>query len=137
MSRRIARIAAILLLVVTGVLGVYNGVIERSDARTPLQGSVNVGVLSYGVLGLAGAYGALRRRGWVVWIVSAWAILITYVSGTAALAFAGADASVLGAVSAAVSAALIGAFVVWAVRAPAPAREPGGGGGSMNAAGQS
>jgi membrane associated rhomboid family serine protease len=119
MGRSIARLVAILLLVVTGLLGVYNGVIERSDVETPLQASVNAGVLLYGVLGLVGTYGALRRRRWVVWSVTAWAILITYVSGTAALAFAGADAGIVGAVSAAVGAALIGAFVVWAVR-PAP-----------------
>jgi hypothetical protein len=124
MGRRIARVVGILLLVVTGLLGLYNGVIERSDVETPLQASVNVGVLLYGVLGLVGAYAALRRRRWGVWSVTAWAVLITYVSGTAALAFAGADAGVVGAVSAAAGAALIGAFVVWAVRPvslPAPA----------------
>jgi hypothetical protein len=124
MGRRIARVVGILLLVVTGLLGLYNGVIERSDVETPLQASVNVGVLLYGVLGLVGAYAALRRRRWGVWSVTAWAVLITYVSGTAALAFAGADAGVVGAVSAAAGAALIGAFVVWAVRpasSPAPA----------------
>jgi hypothetical protein len=123
MGRSIARIVGILLLLVTGLLGLYNGVVERGDVETPLQASVNAGVLLYGVLGLVGAYAALRRRRWGVWSVTAWAVLITYVSGTAALAFAGADASVVGAVSAAVGAALIGAFVVWAVR-PVSSPEP-------------
>jgi hypothetical protein len=116
MGRRIARIVAILLLVASGVLGLHNGVAERSEAQTPLQVSVNTCVLLYGVLGLVGAYGALRRQRWGLWPVGAWAVLITYVSGTAALAYAGAEATAVGAVSAAASAALIGAFVIWAVR---------------------
>jgi hypothetical protein len=116
MGRSIARIVAVLLLAATGVLGVYGGITERVDARTPFQVSVTAGVLLYGALGLVGTYAVLRRRAWGVWSVTAWAVLITYVSGTAALAYAGEDASLVGAVSAAVAAALVGAFVVWAVR---------------------
>jgi hypothetical protein len=37
MARKAAWIVAILLLLNTGVLGVYNGLGELSEARTPLQ----------------------------------------------------------------------------------------------------
>jgi len=49
----------------------------------------------------------------VAWILSILLLVVTYVSSTAALAFAGSNASVAGAVSGGIGAALIGAGIVW------------------------
>ena len=116
MGRKAAWILSILLLVNTGGLGLYNGVTELSGARTPLQQSVTLGVLVYGVLGIAAAIMLGARRPVAVWLAAAWAIVVTYVASTAALAYAGTDATLGGAVAAGVGASLIGVFVVWCAR---------------------
>lgn len=112
--RRVARALALLILLITGVLGLYNGVTERSGARSALQSSVTIGVLLYGLLGLASAYGVVRQRAWSVWSVTAWAVVVTYVSGTAALAYGGDDVTMVTALASGLAGALIGAFVLWA-----------------------
>jgi len=50
--RRLAWILTILVLLVTGVLGVYDGIADQSGAEDALQLSVTYGVLAYGVLAL-------------------------------------------------------------------------------------
>jgi hypothetical protein len=121
MGRKVARIVALLLLLVTGYLGIHNGIVERANRYSPFQRSVYVGVILYGVLGLVTAYAVIRHRRWGVRTATAWAVMITYVSATAALAYAGDDASLVGAVAAGMGAGLIGAGVIWAVReAPVP-----------------
>lgn len=119
MGRSIARAVAILMLAGTGVMGIYNGVDEWTNPYTPFQRAVWCGVVLYGVLGLLGVYGVIRRRRWSDRVVISWGVAITFVSGTAALAYAGADAMVVGAIAAFVGGALIAAFVAWAARAPA------------------
>ena len=116
MARKAVWIVSILLLLNTGGLGLYNGVSELSDAHTLLQRSVTTGVLIYGVLGLAAAVTLMMRSPLAVWLAVGWAIVITYVASTAALAYAGADASVGGAVAGGLGAALIGIGVVWCAR---------------------
>jgi hypothetical protein len=116
MGRSIARGIAILLLGVTGVLGIYNGIDERANPYSLFQRIVYVGVVLYGMLGLIGTYGVIRRQGWSHRVVVAWALAITFVSSTAAIAYGGSDATPIAAVAAGAGAALIGAFVVWAVR---------------------
>lgn len=113
MARKAVWIVSILLLLNTGGLGVYNGITELHDAKTVLQRSVTVGVLIYGVLGLMGAVALVLRRPSAVWLSIVWAIVVTYVASTAALAYAGDDASTGGAIAAGLGAALIGALVVW------------------------
>ena len=117
MARKAAWIVSILLLLNTGALGLYNGLSELSDARTPLQVSVTGGVLIYGILGLAGTIAFIVRNPIAVWVSMAWAAVITYVASAAALAYGGADASVGGAIAGGLGAALIGLFVVWCAHA--------------------
>jgi len=116
MARKAAWIVAILLLLNTGGLGLYNGVSELADARTPLQRSVTLGVLIYGVLGLAAAAALMARHRWSVPLAIGWAVVVTYVASTATLAYAGSDATVAAVVGGGVGAALIGIFVVWCAR---------------------
>ena len=116
MARRVAWIVSILLLLNTGGLGVYNGIAELSSARTPLQQSVTLGVLLYGILGLVAAVMLAARRPVAVWLSVAWAVAVTYVASTAALAYAGDDATLRGAFAAGTGALLLGLGVVWCAR---------------------
>lgn len=126
MARKAAWIVSILLLLNTGGLGVYNGVTELSGARTPLQQSVTLGVLIYGVLGLAAAAMLIARRPVSVWLSAAWTAVVTYVASTAALAYAGNDATIGGAVAAGIGALLIGIGIVWCARAVTRTPRPTG-----------
>jgi hypothetical protein len=126
MARKAAWIVSILLLLNTGGLGVYNGVTELSGARTPLQQSVTLGVLIYGVLGLAAAAMLIARQPVSVWLSVAWTAVVTYVASTAALAYAGDDATIGGAVAAGIGALLIGIGIVWCARAVTRTPRPTG-----------
>ena len=116
MARKAAWIVALLLLLNTGVLGVYDGLTELSDARTPLQRSVTGGVLIYGILGLAAAVALFVRHRWAVPLSIAWGIVITYVASAAAPAYAGDEATIGGTIAGGVGAGLIAVFVVWCAR---------------------
>jgi hypothetical protein len=48
-GQRLAVVLSMALLVFTGLAGLYNGLDELRDARTPLQKTVTYGVLVYGV----------------------------------------------------------------------------------------
>lgn len=116
MGRKAAWILSLLLLVNTGGIGLYNGVTEMAEAHTPLQRSVTLGVLLYGILGLAGAIALFVRHPAAVWLSIAWAVVVTYVASTAAHAYAGADATVGAALAGGIGAAVIGLLVVWCAR---------------------
>ena len=116
MARKAAWIVAILLLLNTGVLGLYNGLGELSEARTPLQRSVTMGVLIYGILGLSAAVALFVRHRWSVPLSIAWGVVITYVASAAAPAYAGEDATVGGVIAGGIGAGLIGVLVVWCAR---------------------
>lgn len=88
MDRTITFGLSLALLLFTGVVGIYNGITERSTGATSLQKSVTAGVFLYGLLGLGSAYGLVRRRRWTVATVAAWAVVITYVPGAAVIAYA-------------------------------------------------
>src|SRR5690349_23194316 len=113
MARKAAWIVSILLLLNTGGLGLYNGLSELKDAHTPLQTSVTLGVLIYGILGTASTIVLMIRHPFSVWLTTAWAIVITYVASAASIAYGGDDVPVGSAIAGGVGAALIGAFVVW------------------------
>jgi hypothetical protein len=124
MLRTVAWLLAALVLLFTGVMGLYNGVTEWPGAATRWQQSVSLGVLLYGVLGLVAGIGLLLRRAWSVRWAIAWAVVVTYVAAAAVVAYGGegfGPAAVAG-----VATALIGWLVVAATRhAVRPAiREP-------------
>lgn len=119
MLRAIARVLSLLLLIVTGVLGVYNGISEWGSWNTPVQASVTVGVLLYGILGLSSAFGLFRRRRWSVWTTGAWGVAVTYVPGVAVTAY-GQGGTMIAAIAASAASALIALAVVWTTRAVTP-----------------
>jgi hypothetical protein len=127
--RRVGLIFAIATLFVSGALGVFNGVLELSQLLTPLQRSVSTGVLIYGIAGLAGGIALVARHRSAVWLAAIWGVMVTYVSSFAAIAYAGADATLVGAVASGIGAALIAAGVIWAARLatrPRPVQVPDG-----------
>jgi len=116
MKRKVGRALSLLVLLATGATGLYNGVQDLPGARTTLQYSVTVGVLLYGVLGLAAGAAMATGHPSSIWLVAQWGVVVTYVASTAALAYA-PDATVAGAVGGGLGAALIAAGVMWTVRA--------------------
>ena len=116
MGRKVAWVVSLGVLAVLGCLGVYNGLREWGEGETPLQHSVPVGVLLYGVLGLITAYGLLRRERWTIWPAIGWAIAVTYVPGVAVMAYGGKDAILGSAIAASAGSALIAIGVIWTVR---------------------
>jgi uncharacterized membrane protein YjfL (UPF0719 family) len=111
--RKIAWILSLAVLLLTGVLGVYNGLTEWGEWRTTMQQSVTVGVLLYGLLGLITALGLLQRRRWSVVTGFAWAVAVTYVPGVAVTAYGGEGATMLSAIAASGVTALIAVGVIW------------------------
>jgi hypothetical protein len=117
MLRTTGWILAMLALLATGALGIYNGLTEWGDATTGWQRAVTGGVVVYGVLGLLGGIGLARRRRWSYRLAIAWGFVVTFVASGAVLAYGGADASVGAAVSAGIGAAVVGILVALAARA--------------------
>jgi hypothetical protein len=115
MGRKIAFALSLLVLLFTGVIGIYNGITEWRDAGTSMQRSVTAGVFLYGVFGLATAYGLVRRRRWTFASGIAWAICVTYVPGVAVMAYGGEDAILGSAIAASGGSALIAAGIVWTI----------------------
>lgn len=112
-TRRIAWIISLGLLLVTGCLGIYNGISERGDGGTALQKSVTTGVFLYGVLGLISAYGLFRRRSWSVSTAIAWGLVITYVPAAAIIGYGGEPTPVGSAIAASGVTALLALGVIW------------------------
>jgi len=115
--QRVAWWLSLIVLLVTGVTGLVNGIPERGEAEDVLQLSIAYGVVAYGVLGMLAAYGLWRRKSWAVLAGVLWAVVVTYVASMAAVAYAPDDATIIGSVSAGVGAALIGWGVVHTIRA--------------------
>ena len=116
MARTTGLVLSVLLLIVSGWLGLSNGLRELSDTFTPFQRTVSTGVLIYGILGIAGAIALIARWRSAVWFTTAWAVVVTFVASTAAHAYAGEDATLVGAIAGGLGTALIGFGVVWCAR---------------------
>jgi hypothetical protein len=118
--RKVGWILAIILLLVTGFVGLLNGVRELRDMPSRLQLTVTCGVLLYGLLGIVAGVGLARRRPWSVTASIAWAVVLTYVATVASFAYSdptfSQSGTIAGTIGAGVSTALIGAAVVWAAR---------------------
>jgi len=112
MGRTVARGVSLVLLIFTGVVGIYNGVSDWGEARTPLQYSVTVGVFLYGILGLVTAIGLFRWRRWSVGTAIAWAVTVIYVPGVAVMAYGGEGAIMSSAIAASAGSALVALVVV-------------------------
>jgi len=125
MGRKIAFALSLLVLIVTGVLGIYNGSNEWRGASTGWQQSVTAGEFVYGVLGLATAYGMIRRRWWTVGAAIAWAVGVIYVPGVAVMAYGGKDATLRSALLASAMSALIALGIIWTAKLRTAARYPG------------
>jgi hypothetical protein len=122
--RRVGLVLAIATLFVSGALGLLNGVRELSQTLTPLQRSVSIGVLVYGIAGVAGGIALVARHPSAIWLAAIWGVAVTYVSSLAAIAYAGADATLVGAIAAGIGSALIAAAVIWAARLATRPRPP-------------
>jgi hypothetical protein len=130
--RKAARILAIVLIGATGWLGLREFLSDPFDGETRLQQSVSFAVALYGILGVLGAVGMIRRRPWSTAVSIVWAVAIVYAASIASFAFhdPGLDkpGTWQGVAGAFVACALIGWYVVWAAResarpvAPAPER---------------
>lgn len=119
---RVFWVLSCIALLGTGIIGVRNGILEWSDARTLLQRSVTVGVALYGILGLVGGVGLAMRKRWSANVAFAWAVCVTYVPGAAVLGFDGAG-EWGAAIAATLGGGLIGAGVAYvAHRETQPAR---------------
>jgi hypothetical protein len=117
MGRKIAWVLSLAVLVVTGGLGIFNGLNEWGEGETTAQRLVPIGVFLYGVFGLITAYGLLRRRRWSVKTSIAWAVPVTYVPGLAVMAYGGEDAILGSAIAASAGSLLIALGVVWTANA--------------------
>lgn len=113
MGRKIAWILSLGLLLFTGVVGIYNGFTEWGEGRGPLQHSVTIAVLLYGVFGLISAYGLIRRRRWSLRTVVAWIVAVVYAPGVAVMAYADEDALPGSAIAASAGSLLIALGVLW------------------------
>ena len=116
MARKVAWVVSLCVLAVLGCLGVFNGLNEWGEGETPLQRSVPVGVLLYGILGIITAYGLFRRERWTIWPAIGWAIAVSYVPGVAVMAYGGEDAILVSAIAASAGSALIALGVIWTVK---------------------
>jgi hypothetical protein len=118
--RKAAWILAIVLIGITGALGLYNGPRDLGDGVTPLQKSVSIAVTLYGVFGVTGAIGLARRRRWSVTVIAAWALAVMYAATIASFAFHdpafSEEGTLAGVIGASVSTAVIGALMIWAAR---------------------
>jgi hypothetical protein len=130
MGRKIAWVVSLALLLLTGFLGIHNGITEWDPANNAVQKSVTAGVFLYGILGLVTAYGLFLRRRWSVRTAIAWGVAVTYVPGVAVMAFSSDAGRLTSAFAASGTTALIAAGVIWTAYAmtrpktesPAPAR---------------
>jgi len=122
MSRRVARVLALALLLVSGGVGLRNGLTEWSGVTNGLQAVVTGGVLGYGVLGLASALAVVLRWRLAGWLVTLWGIDVTMVATLAPRAYGGPDVPLGGALAGGLATALIAYGVWWVtIRSAQPA----------------
>lgn len=122
MARKIVWFLAIAVLLLTGALGIHNGISEWRGAETMLQKSVTASVLIYGLLGITGATGMIARQRWSVWAVAGWGVAATYAAAVSVIAYGGEDATSFAAIAAGIAAAIIALVVVWGARTGLPTR---------------
>ena len=113
LKRILPWIFATALLVAISALGMYGGIDElRSvDEVTPLQRSVSIGSLIYGLVGLAAGVGVLLRRRWGYTLAIVWGVVITYTGGMASHAWGETSAPVTAVAT--LMTAFVAGIVIW------------------------
>ena len=118
--RKAAWILAIVVIGLTGLVGLYEGPRDIGGAETTLQKSVSIAVTLYGLFGVLGAIGLARRKPWSVPVVAAFALAVMYAATIASFAFhdptISQEGTLAGVIGAGVSTAVFGALMVWAAR---------------------
>jgi hypothetical protein len=105
------------LLLVTGYLGLTNGPSDLRTAESAGQLIVALAVASYGITGLASAFGLWRRKQWARPLSVLWALGATTAGGIAPIAYGGGQVSIWAALASALAAAAItGAVVIFVFR---------------------
>lgn len=113
-----------LFVLLSGVLGVWNGLRELSGASTRLQQMATAAEFTYGVLGILGGVALHARRGWTGPVLVGWWAALTATGALAPIAWGGAG--VLTSVLAGGFTALIATLVLRLARRPAPSNAAGG-----------
>lgn len=118
------RIGAALLPAALGVLGFLNGPSDWRSATTAGQYLAAGGVVLHGPLGVAAALAVVAGHAWGRPLLTAWAVVVTFVAGVAPVAWGDAPAMI--GVLSAFSAAMLVAAVLWAAMqgVPAPPNGP-------------
>lgn len=114
--RAVGRIVAALVLLATGVLGLYNGVSELADAENTAQRLVTLGVLLYGLFGVPAGLGVLLRRRWGVALAGAWAVTVSLVGPAATVYYGGEPVLGVATLAAFVGSAAVAVVVWWLAR---------------------
>ena len=120
MWRTAGRVAALAILLFTGVVGIRNGIDERSGITNGLQAVVTTGVFLYGLFGVAAFLAVLRHWRFAGWLVILWGIDVTMVATLAPLAYGGPDVPLLGALAGGLATALIVYGIWWVTIRNAP-----------------
>ena len=124
MWRRVARVIALALLLVSGGIGLRDG-FDWSGVTNASQAVVTGGVLAYGVLGLAAFLAVVRRWRSARWLVALWGIDVTMVATLAPRAYGGPDVPLIGALMGGLATALLAYGIWWVtIRNSRPAVPP-------------
>lgn len=116
------RIAAALLPLLTGLLGLYNNINDWRQAETFGQHLVGLGVIIYGPLGIAAAVAILLRHRRARLLLLSFSVIACIVAGLAPVVWGGAP--VFSAIFSLFGAGVLCAGALWAesmTRAPATA----------------
>lgn len=106
---RLALFSILVLLI--GVIGTRNAIVEFGDAATVFQQLATTAELFYGLLGLAGFVALLKRWSQSNVLLALWAIAVSATAGMASMAWGGAE---IGAgLAAAAGAAIVVGLISW------------------------
>lgn len=129
--RLAARVIGGGLLLISGVMGLYNGPGDVLRSTAVVERFVEALVVVYGVFGTVGGVGIWLGRPWGVWSAWAWAAIATMVGGLAPIAFGRAPVPWVEVVASTVGSGAVAVAVVVLARAGLrtggpPEREPAG-----------
>ncbi|MGH7471500.1 MAG: DUF2127 domain-containing protein [Longimicrobiales bacterium] len=106
------RALVLALLVVTAYLGLSNGPSDFRTAESTGQFVVALAVTSYGIAGLASAYGLWRRKQWARPLTVLWALGALTAATVAPRAYGGGEVSIWAVLTGSVAVAVIAGAVL-------------------------